>query len=176
MPGFDAIYKQTVTLFNRITADDDEDYFVPTVLKAVHLVVDHSQTWNMYGGQVADNVRLHVRYVPKGDKAMIGSKEYCEPKEWKVLKSFDDRITFRYGNDNDFDFFVKGEYEPDNGSTVQSITVGGDSVTLSDGFIRDAFYERHGFYNHLNKVYDHVFAVTSVSQYNLIPHFEIMAR
>ena len=174
MSGFDAIYKQTVTMFNRITADNDDDFFIPTVLEGVHLVIDHSNTWNSYGGQQADNVRLHVRYTPSGSVAMVGNKRYYEPKEWRGLTSFDDCITFRYGSDNDFDFFVKGVYVPEFGSISNRIMIGGNLV--SGTFIVDDFYERHGFYNHLNKMYDHVFAITTVSQYNLLPHFEIMAR
>ena len=174
MPGFDAIYKQTVTFFNRITDDEDEDYFVPTVLNGVHLVIDHSAMWNTYGGQQSDNVRLHVRYLLSGGVAMVGNKAYVEPKEWAELTSFDGKITFRYGNDNNFDFFIKDEYEPEQAALVNEITVNGETVTGE--FISDSYYTRHGFYNHLNKIYDHVFAVQSVSQYNLIPHFEIMAR
>lgn len=174
MPGFDALYRQTVTLFNRITDDEDEDFFIPTVLEAVHLIIDHSAIWNTYGGQQSDNVRLHVRYILSDGDVMIGDKKYVEPKEWKRLKSYDEIITFRYGNDNDFDFFVKGEYVPDSSALIDSITVNGQVVTGS--FIRDSAYERYGFYNVLNTEYDHVFAVTAVSQYNLIPHFEIMAR
>lgn len=176
MPGFDAIYKQTVTLFNRVTDDSDDSFFIPTVLNGVHLIIDHSATWNMYGGQQSDNIRLHVRYLLSNGNVMIADKEYVEPKDWKRLTNLDDVITFRYGNDNDFDFFVKGEFEPDAGSLVDEITVDGKQVTLSTGFISDSYYDRYGFYNYLNKMYDHVFAVTSVSQYNLIPHFEIMAR
>lgn len=177
MPGFDAIYKQTVTLFNRVKDDNDEEFFIPTVLPAVHLVIDHSAVWNTYGGQQSDNVRLHVRYLQSEKGPTIGDKRYVEPKDWKRLKSFDESITFRYGNDNDFDFFVKDSFEVDSEKTVGSITANGETVTLSNGFISDMAYDEYrGFYNYLNKMYDHVFAVTAVSQYNLIPHFEIMAR
>ncbi len=176
MVGFDAIYKQTVTLFNRITDDEDEDFFVPTVLEKVHLIIDHSAVWNTYGGQQSDNVRLHVRYSLSDDEVKIGDKIYVEPKEWKKLSSLDDIITFRYGNDNDFDFFIKGEYVPEPDTLVNQIVVNGVMVQCSDGIISDASFERHGFYNHLNEMYDHVFAISAVSQYNLIPHFEIMAR
>lgn len=176
MPGFDAIYKQTVTMFNRVIDDNDESFFIPTVLDGVHLIIDHSAVWNNYGGQQSDNVRLHVRYQLVGEDVMIKEKKYVEPKDWRRLTSFDDIITFRYGNDNDFDFFVKGEFTPDSQSVVSKIVIDSKDVTLSSGFISDAYYDRYGFYNYLNKTYDHVFAVTQVSQYNLIPHFEIMAR
>ena len=176
MAGFEALYKQTVTMFNRIKDDNEDEFFIPTLLKGVHLIIDHSAYWNTYGGQQADNVRLHVRYLPDGDAVKIGSKTYVEPKEWKKLTDFNGVITFRYGNDTDFDFFVKGEYTPDNSCLVNSIEIDGKTVTVDGGFISDSFYERYGFYNEINREYDHIFAVTSVSQYNLIPHFEIMAR
>lgn len=176
MPGFDALYKQTVTLFNRVKADDEAEYFIPTVLAGVHLIIDHSANWNAYGGNQADNTRLNVRYRPSGNNAMIGQLTYCEPKEWKCLESFDGKITFRYGNDTDFDFFVKGVYTPDQNKMVSSILVNNKTVTLSTGFINDDAYGPFGFYNMLNKEYDHVFAITQVSQLHLIPHFELLAR
>lgn len=176
MPGFDALYKQTVTMFNRVRDDEDEDYFIPTVLENVHLIIDHSAIWNTYGGQQSDNVRLHVRYSQSNGDVLIGNKRYIEPKEWKKSDSYDGIITFRYGNDNDFDFFVKGVFEPDEMSLTNEIIINGNEVSFDGGAIADSYYERHGFYNYLNKMYDHVFAVNAVSQYNLIPHFEIMAR
>jgi len=176
MPGFDALYKQTVTLFNRVRIDDEVDLFIPTVLEGVHLIIDHSTAWNTFGGAQTDNVRLHVRYTPCGDKTMIGSKQYCEPKEWKRLEDFTDMITFRYGTDTDFDFFVKGVFLPEQGKLVNNVAVGQSILTLDSGFISDNAYGNFGFYDYLNKMYDHVFAVTQVSQYNLIPHFELMAR
>ena len=179
MPGFDALYRQTVTLFNRVrvgTVGNEMDYFIPTVLENVHLIIDQSATWNGYGGAQADNTRLHVRYVKSGSNVLIGSKQYCEPKEWKRLQTYDGMITFRYGNDTDFDFFVDGVFVPDSKKLVNAIAVGENTVTLTEGFISDEAYGKFGFYSYLNKLYDHVFAITAVSQYNLIPHFEIMAR
>lgn len=175
MPGFDALYRQTVTLFNRVRIGRS-DYFIPTVLTGVHLIIDHSATWNTFGGNQADNVRLHVRCLVSGNDVLIGDKTYCEPKDWKRLTSYDGKITFRYGTDTDFDFFVKGVYVPDSQHLVTSVEDGDNTITLESGFIDDDSYGGFGFYNMLNKMYDHVFAITQVSQYNLITHFEIMAR
>ena len=180
MPGFDALYKQTVTLFNRVRVKQsggEVDYFIPRVLENVHLIIDHSATWNTFGGAQADNTRLHVRCTPSGNGVLIGGElTYCEPKEWKTLSDFNGMITFRYGNDTDFDFFVKGVYLPDSGKLVNEIPVGEGVMTHEAGFIDDSAFGKFGFYSYLNKMYDHVFAITQVSQYNLIPHFEIMAR
>ena len=180
MPGFDALYKQTVTLFNRVRVNQDgseADYFIPRVLEGVHLIIDHGASWNTFGGAQTDNTRLHVRCTPSGSSVIIGGRfMYCEPKEWKELSDYSGMITFRYGNDTDFDFFIKGVYVPETENLVDTIQVDGGNLTLDTGFIDDSAYGKFGFYSHLNRVYDHVFAITQVSQYNLIPHFEIMAR
>ena len=158
MAGFDVLYKQTVTLFNRVERPGGDIIWYPRVLTGVHLVTDHSSSWNTYGGQQGDNVRLHVRYTQSADgRALIGGLTYVNRKEWRSLKSIDRYITFGYGDNNDFDFFMEGKFSP--------ITV-----------ISDSDYSRNGFYNYMNKNYENVFAITSVSKYNLIPHFEIMAR
>ena len=158
MPGFDALYKQTVTLFNRVTTPSGETIWYPRLLTGVHLITDHSASWNNYGGQQGDNVRLHVRYTPRTDgRAIIAGKVYANRKEWKTLSSIDGYITFGYGNDDDFDFFVEGK-------------CGFTSA------VKDSDYPRSGFYNYMNKIHENVFAINSVSKYNLIPHFEIMAR
>ena len=159
MPGFEAIYKQTVTLFNRVPQQYGEELlWYPTVLEGVHLVIDHSSVWNQNGGAVTDNVRLHIRYLVKNGKVVVGQKPYYLPKDYRRLERPEDAITFGYGNNDDFDFFVEGVF------------------TEYDGPVPDSIEPRMGFYNYMNKKYDNVFAITSVAKYNLIPHFEIMAR
>ena len=157
MPGFDALYKQTVTLFNRVVDQDGDIIWYPRVLKGVHLITDQTAVWNSYGGQRSDNIRLHVRYSGSQDNPIIIGKKYVTPKEWKRLESVEGFITFGYGNEDDFDFFIEGVYE-------------------AGGAVNDSEFPRSGFYNYMNKQYDKVFAITQVSKYNLIPHFEIMAR
>lgn len=159
MAGFDALYTQTVTLFNRVKGKYGEDaLWYPTILEGVHLIVDKSSSWNNYGGQAADNARLHVRYKMVNGKVMIGEKQWFEPKAWRRLAAPEGAITFGFGNNDDFDFFIAGAF------------------TEFDGPISDAIYERGGFYNHMNGYYDNVFAISSVSKKDLIRHFEIMAR
>lgn len=158
MPGFDAIYKQTVTLFNRYT-EGDKTYWVPNVLENVHLVIDKSSVRDTYGGKSSDNARLHVRYVTSGKDVYIGEKIWYEPSVWKEKGCPCTALTFSYGKHEDFDFFVEGE-----------------CAEAASGVIDDDDYERKGFYNFMNAKYDNVFAISSVSKYNLIPHFEIGAR
>ena len=72
MPGFDALYKQTITLFNRVKGQYGEEVlWYPTVIDKVHLIVDKSHSWNSYGGNASDNARLHIRYTLSRDDALI---------------------------------------------------------------------------------------------------------
>ena len=174
MAGFDSLYKQTVTLFNRAilgrsakvgqflvgvdivgrASAEGDLYWVPTLLTNVHLIVDRSIIVSTYGEQSSDNARLHVRYLPSGGFAYVQGIKYYQPKEWKRLYTTEGAISFKFGDD--FDFFVEGD--------------------LTDlGFVKDDDY-RDGFYNYANKHYDNCFAITSVSKFNLIPHFEIGAK
>lgn len=192
MASFDDIYKQTITLFNRAKVpDSDDSMWIPTVIEGVHLVTTSSSAWNTRGERETDDIRLHIRYSPsqkgilipcKGADGGIVQKKWYEPKAWRKLAELIDStavagfatagvaaagetdvvhgnlITFAFGDTEAFDFFMEGVYE-----NVEEP-------------ILDADYERRGFYNYMNANYDNVFAITSVAKYNLIPHFEIMAR
>lgn len=157
MPDFDALYKQTVTVFNRVKGHADDDVlWYPTVLNGVHLVTDKSSAWGMQGGRETDNVRLHVRYQITQNGICVGGKPWHEPKAWRKLVAPEEAITFAFGDD-DFDFFMEGAFDE-------------FPAPISD----EQF--KKGFYNYMNANYDNVFAITSVSKYNLIPHFEIIGR
>lgn len=156
MPGFEALYKQTVTVFNRKDVEG-ATYWFPNVIENVHLIIDRSIIISTYGEQASDNAKLHIRYTPNGEDAVIqtnvGAKKYMLPKAFRRDGDTDENITFAFGDD--FDFIMEGAYE-------------GDAVS-------DATY-RNGFFNYMNKNYDNVFAITNVAKFNLIPHFEIVAR
>lgn len=77
---------------------------------------------------------------------IVGGKQYYSPKEWQGMG-----ITFHDGDL--FDFFWEG--------------------TWDGGNVNDEDYT-DGFYNHMRKTHDNVFAITSVARYSVIPHFEIM--
>ncbi len=161
MPGLDVLYKQTVTIFNRVKNLSGEDVlWYPTIIKGVHLIIDRAAVWDMQGGRASDNARLHIRYAPKNGKVFVGDKEWLEPKEWRKKPDRETAITFGYGNDDDFDFFIAGAFDSQLFATP----------------ISDALFERRGFYNYMNANYDNVFAITGVSKKNLIPHFEITGR
>lgn len=156
MPGFEALYKQTVTVFNRKDVEG-VTYWVPNVIENVHLIIDRSIIIATYGEQATDNAKLHIRYTPNGEDAIVqtsvGEKRYMLPKAFRKNGDVDENITFAFGDD--FDFIMEGAYE--------------------GGSENDASY-RNGFYNYMNRNYDNVFAITNVSKFNLIPHFEILAR
>lgn len=168
MASFNDIYKQTITLFNRVKIpDSDDSVWLPTVIDGVHLVTTSSSAWNTRGERETDDVRLHVRYAQTGNDVLISCrgqggevirKKWYEPKAWRKLEEKDGSLTFAFGDTEAFDFFMEGVYED------------------GEGEIYDSSYPRKGFYNYMNTNYDNVFAITSVAKYNLIPHFEIMAR
>lgn len=159
MPNFDAIYKQTVTLFNRVKGSYGEELlWYPTIIEGVHLIIDKSSAWNNYGGKASDNARLHIRYSVEDGNIMVAGKQWYEPKAWRRLEKPEKAITFAYGDNDDFDFFIEGAFDE------------------FEEPISDDRYERKGFYGYMNERYDNIFAITSVSKFNLIPHFEITAR
>lgn len=151
--GFEQIYKQTVTVFNRVKSNDDT-FWYPTVIENVHLITDRSIIISTYGEQSADNAKLHIRYKPVSGSAVVNGKTYMPPKQFRAEGTPGGNITFAFGDD--FDFIMEGAYS-------------------EAGPIDDAAY-KNGFYNYMNKTYDNVFAITSVSKFNLLPHFEISAR
>lgn len=155
--GFEALYKQTVTVFNR-KIDGEKTYWYKVVIPNVHLIIDRSIIISTYGEQSQDNAKLHIRYTPSGEKAIVstslGSLSYMTPKVFAISGVQGANITFAFGDN--FDFIVAGAF-------------GGPSLIDDDDYPK-------GFFNYMNKTYDDVFAITNVSKYNLIPHFEIVAR
>jgi len=170
MSCLDPLYAQTITLFNRMPGKKGEPtIWLPTVISGVHLIVGKSTSWDKSGGRNANDVRLHVRYRRDGDKVLVCCaspnasegviyKQWYEPKAWKRLLTPEDSITFSFGEDSDFDFFIEGKFDE------------------YPSPISDDNFGFKGFYGYITENYDNVFAVKSVNRYNLIPHFEIQAR
>lgn len=116
------------------------------VLNNVDLNIDRMAILATYGENSADTAKLHI----KDYNGTVCGYKYVEPHEYTGA---DNEITFRSGED--FDFFATGAY---------SYTEVNDTDYID------------GFYNYLNSVRDHVFAISSVARYSVIPHFEIMGR
>lgn len=145
------MYKDTITLFNRKPGGARGDTWYPTVIKNVNLNIDRAAILEKYGAESQDNAVLFVRYKKDGGSIVIADKPWMPPKEWDQTV---DSITFTGGTQ--FDFFVKGEWK--------------------NGIVTDAEYGDEGFYDYMNRNFDYVFAISSVSMLSLIPHFEIMGR
>lgn len=170
------MYNDTVTLFCRYESRLGDAWY-PTVLRNVHINMDKSAIMAKYGAESRDSAILNVRYTPitasaiaglavagisisgnssrKTAKIMIDVKEYFPPKQWdrQTNDQLPSSLTFTDGDK--FDFFWVGEWP--------------DDAPISDDNYTD------GFYNYMNRLYDHVFAITSVGgPYGVIPHFEIM--
>lgn len=104
-----------------------------------------------YGAESQDNAMLSIRYTRSDGDILIAGKPWMSPKEWDRTV---DSLTFSGGSD--FDFFWQGEW------------VG--------GIVNDSDYGDEGFYNHMNRTHDYVFAISSAAMYSVIPHFEILGR
>lgn len=149
------MYTDTITLFNRYKSSTGEIWY-PSVLRHVNLNMDKASIAAKFGAESQNKAVLNIRYKKADGKKQIGGKTWLPPKEWKRQESdlLDSTITF--ANGQQFDFFYVGEYE-------------------SSGPILDADF-KNGFYDHMNKKHDFVFAVAETSSYKLIPHFEIIGK
>lgn len=149
------MYQDTITLFNRKPGERGQgDTWYPTVITGVNLMIDRAAILAKYGPESKDNASLHIRYQSKDGAITIAcdsgtEKPWMPPKEWDKTE---DAITFS----TEGDFFCKGEWK--------------------GGIVSDADYGPDGFYSHMNKTRDYVFAVSSVARYSVIPHFEIMGK
>ena len=148
------MYSDTVTIFNRYESRLG-DMWYPTVLRGVNFMSDRSAIVQKYGEQSKDNAVVNVRYDNVNGKVFVVGKEYFPPKEWdrQTNDMLTKTITFTPGEK--FDFFYLGEY--------------------SEEPISDEDY-MEGFYDYMNSTFDGVFAITSVSKLDLIPHFEITGK
>lgn len=155
MSAFDIFYCDTITLFNKYNVNDSITWYA-TVIHNVHLMIDKAAMIATYGEQSQDNARVFIRYSGNKNNAIIESKKYVLPKQWKALNESElgEYLTFAFGNE--FDFIYAGEWD-------------GDTV------IDDEDYT-NGFYNYMNRKYDNVFSISNVTQYSLLPHFEIVVK
>ena len=151
----DIIYKDIVTLFCQYKDQRKNITWYPSVLRNVNLNLDKAAIIAKYGAESKDNAVLNVRYRIVDGNKMIGDKIWLPPKEWdrQTNDFLPGSLTFADGQE--FDFFYVGEWPNENP-------------------VNDEEYGADGFYNYVNQYYDYVFAITSVAQYSVIPHFEIM--
>ena len=146
------LYTDTVTIFNRKEGGRMEgDVWYPTVVKCCRLSIDRAAIMQKYGPTSADNAELSIVYTQEDGNIMIAGKKYVLPKEYEKLENPEDHITFASS-----DIFWEGEW-------TQGISV-------------DADYGMESFYSYMNRVYDHVFTISSASRFKMIPHFELLGK
>ena len=126
------------------------DVWYPTVLEGVRLMTDRAGIAARYGAQANDRA---VALIPLRE-GTAGGKAYVPAKVWAELPDPAQAVTFAAGEA--FDFLLDGPW-PD-GSPVC-----------------DGDYPK-GFYDHMNRARDGVYAVTSVSKFDVIPHLEVTGR
>lgn len=148
------MYKDTITLFNRYVDSMGNTMWFPHVLTGVNLNVDRSVIVNKYGEQSKDNAVLNVKYHLVDNRKMVNNLPYLDPKEWErqVNDDLPKIITFAQGND--FDFFMLGDY--------------GSEEPIEDN--------KGTFYRDMQQEYSDVYAITSVAEYSVIPHFQITGK
>lgn len=127
----------------------------PHILKNVNLVIDKAGLLARYGAECKDNAKLSIKYRPDNGMTLVGNIVYLPPKEWSKQTNLAEAITFNM-DPNYFDFFVVG--------VVDSLDP-----------VKDEDYP-DGFFEHKKKDEDFCFAITSVSKFDMIPHFEILAK
>lgn len=149
------MYSDTITLFNHYKSRLG-DMWYPTVIRGANLNMDKAAIVAKYGAESNDKAILNIHYQTVNGQIMIDGKPYLPPKEWEnqTNDKLAESITFASGMDSDF--FMSGEYE--------------STAPISDS----DFDIENGFYNYINDKYDYVFAITSVAQYSVIPHLEIV--
>lgn len=152
------MYNTTITLFNRKEGDEGDTWY-PSVLHNVHLNMDRAAIMALYGAEAADTAQLHIRHKAVDGQIIVGEKPWMPPKEWEKLLDHSKTLTFTPGDR--FDFFWVGDWG--NEDPVYDADYAGTASS--------------GFYVHMNKNYDFVFAISSVGgPYSVIPHFEILGK
>lgn len=149
------MYDKTITLFNRLHSAAGDTWF-PTVLKGVNLIIDKASIVAKYGETNESSASLHVKFDKDAEGNIIVADKPCLlPKAWNEVlhEQLPNYITFKSGNDGDF--FIEGEH---------------DWGVIDDNDYTD------GFLNYAVRHYDHVFVITNVGRYDLIPHFEILGK
>lgn len=152
------MYKDTITLFNRERRSQG-DIWYPTILTGVNLNADKGSIVKVYGETSQDNAVLNVRYFNVNGEICVmtpdSMKAWKPSKEWQHAENKSESVTFTAGGA--FDFFWRGEWT-------------GGSV------IYDENYGDMSFFDYMLANYDYVYAITSVGDFTVIPHFEITGR
>lgn len=126
------------------------DKWFPRICEGVFVSQDIGHIQRDFGA--TDNATIAVHFPITDGK--IAGNTYLQPKAWATLLDKSGTVTAKGGEEYDI-LFV--------GAWVDEATVD------------DNDYEK-GFYNYLRTNNDGVYAVTSVSGFQTIPHIEVAAR
>ncbi len=124
------------------------------MIEGVQLSVERAQAAAGYGWKQSGRTVALVPYAPTEDVMTVGGKIYLPPKMWQRAEEPELYVTFAAGED--FDIFLPGPWT--------------QTAPFGDGMWPGGFYE------HLCRTRDGVFAVESVHRYRALPHFEIVGR
>ena len=151
------MFHGTITLFNRRRGVGlgAGDVWYPTVIHGVQFMVGEAALAARYGQKRDDRALMLIQTGGERDAPTVGGKPYLPPKLWQAEEDHAKAVTFQAGEA--FDFFTMWAWE---GGTTP---------------VNDSDYKT-GFYDHLNKTRDGVYAVTDVARYTLIPHFEVTGK
>lgn len=147
------IFEDVVTVFNRKRSEEGTVWY-PTVIQGVQLGWERAGGLAGYGWKQADRAAVLIPYVPMEGASTVAGKIYLPPKMWQRVREPELYVTFTEGED--FDFFI-----PEAWTEAESVPDG---------------QWPEGFYEHMCRERDGVFAVGSVHRYGAIPHFEIEGR
>ena len=147
------MYEDVVTLFNRKVTDAGVLWY-PTVIEGVHVAPESVAAEAGYGRARDDRAAVLIPYVWAGGAPCVGGKTYVPPKLWQKVEEPAAYVTFAGGED--FDFFITENW-------------------LGTEPVEDGAWPG-GFYGYLAGQRDNVFAVTAVSRYKALPHFEVTGR
>lgn len=143
----DIFYNKTVTIWNKYTDGLWEmEYWIPTVIQNVRLLVSQGNNVQNSGNAAADSARLHI-----DDLISVPSKTYVPPADWKRLPEDEKGNFFTLESEND-SFFVEGD------------------TTSEDASLQENFFE----YMKVN--YSNCFKISSVDRFDIIPHFEVWGK
>lgn len=145
------MFNTTVTVFNLYKSEQmGTATWYPHVVSNCYFNADKSANIAKTGLENADSAKLHIPYKMDNGNVMIGELQYLPPKEWDAQTNdkYEATITFADGED----FFIVGEF--------------------TEKPIDDSLY-RGGLFGYLNRIQDHVYRITNVGKYDVIPHFEI---
>lgn len=187
------MYKDTITLFCRERRSQG-DIWHPTILMNVNVNKDKGSIVKVYGETSQDNVIINVRFFNiDGKRIVAGTKAYVTDGDldgeyfspWSMTPSLDG------GGFNPWDEYAyykalqwmpPKEWQRSDKSESITFASGGafDFIWIGEWsggeVIYDDNYGDMSFYDYMLANYDYVYAITSVGDFSVIPHFEITGR